>query len=107
VKYLNKIMGVCALCLSTSAFSLDAWMSQGYKIAIIDSLAADNSVYLTLEGYVNESCSNNRVLLNHPDDRKFDKIFSLVLSAMHSGSGVKFYFSDTSNCNSNRIQLIK
>ena len=107
MKVLSKIMSVLALGISMSASSADAWTSKGYNISAIDSSAAENHAYITLEGYTNPSCNLNRIVLTDSSEDKFNQMFSMVLSAFHSGTKVKFYFSDTSNCNSNRIQLIK
>jgi hypothetical protein len=107
MKLLNKVFLFWVLNLPFAVLSADGWTTSSYNISIIDSVAAENYAYLTLENYVNSACSNNRIALNHPNKAKFDQMFSMVLSAFHSGKKVKFYFSDTSNCNANRILLIK
>jgi hypothetical protein len=107
MKLSSKVFIFGVLSLPLSVFSADGWMENSYKVNIIDSVAAENYAYLTLEGYTNTACSNNRIALNHPSKAKFDQMFSMVLSAFHSGAKIKFYFSDTSNCNSNRILLVK
>jgi hypothetical protein len=107
VKLLSKFFILGVLGLPLSVFSAEGWMPNGYEVSVIDSVVADNFTYLTLEGYTNPACNNNRIALNHSSKAKFDQMFSMVLSAFHSGAKIKFYFPDTSNCNSTRILLIK
>jgi|GEM_PF-5013254 len=106
MKILKKLLGVSLISFSMSAFSADTWTA-AYEISVVDSVVANNYVYLTLDGYSNSACSNHRISLTHPEKAKFDQMFSMVLSAFHSGTKVRFYFPDNSNCDSYRILLVK
>ena len=94
-----------------SAFSANSYADEGWsgykKISEIDSLTYDNKVFVSLENYENSNCSNNRVLLTASSQKQFDQMFSLVMGAFYAGSKVTFYYSDTSNCESNRVKVKK
>lgn len=105
------LVSVVLILFSLNVFSAEGWSGSNTVVAI-DSLPGSspsftNKVFVSLEGYSNPSCSNNRIAVYATDTNKFDQMFSMVLSAMHSGSKINFYFPDTSTCDSNRIIITK
>lgn len=97
---------VIGMLLSTSVSAIEGW-SAYYKISAIDSLSMDKKAYLSLENFTNANCSHNRILLTSHDDRHYDQMFSMILSAFHAGSEVKFYFPSLDSCDSTRILIRK
>jgi len=100
------IFGVLSI-ISFSVSAVDGWSVDSYQVKLIDTVQAENFAYLTLENYTNANCSVNRIALTHTSKNKFDNMFSLALSAFHSGAKLRFYFPDVLSCSSTRIQLVK
>lgn len=92
--------------ISANVSAVEGW-SAYHKISAIDSLSMDKKAYLSLENFTNANCSQNRILLTSHDDRHYDQMFSMILSAFHAGSEVKFYFPSLDNCDSTRILIRK
>jgi len=53
MKLLRNIFIFCLFSISTTVLSADDWVENSYNISIIDSVAAENYAYLTLDGYSN------------------------------------------------------
>lgn len=105
------VLGMLSIIYSVNAFSADGWTGSS-AVTAVDSLSGSSAsfvskVFVSLEGYSNPNCSNNRIALFATDAGKFDQMFSMVLSAMHSRAKVDFYIPDTTNCDSNRVIIKK
>ncbi len=93
--------------LSSQTLAAAQGWTTSKEILSIDSLPAENSAYISLVDYTNPVCSSNRVKLVSESPAHFDKMFSMVLSAFHSGAKINFYLYNGSNCDSNRVVLSK
>ena len=89
---------------SNLAFAVNGW-SQPHMVKLIDSLTSENESYITLDGFSDPACNNNRIHLTSSNSEHYNEMMSLVLSAFHANSKINIYLS--SSCKGVRVMLSK
>ncbi len=97
---------VCALLISNAVYAEQGW-SGYHTIDVIDSLPSERAAFISLNNYTNSICSGHRILLEGATDSKFNQLFSMVLSAFHSGARVNFLLGNDNDCKTHRVLLAK
>ena len=94
-----------AIIFLTSATSALAEWTTSHKVSIIDSLTAGNESFITLSGYQNVNCDENRIHLKTTNTQNYSEMISLVVSAFHANTDVKFLINSV--CQADRVMLVK
>lgn len=108
MKKLKIVIWTIAALNSANILAAEQGWTGPHHIKLVDSATSSkNNALISLEGYSNGVCSNNRVFLSIADDQKFNQLFSMMLGAFHSGKQVDFYLPNSSDCTSTRLAVIK
>jgi hypothetical protein len=75
-----------------------------YRIKMIDSLTLPSQKYVTLDGYTNPACDNNRILVQFSDPEQQKQVFVMLLGAFLGGYYVDFSIAVTpGQCYATRV----
>ncbi|TQV70669.1 hypothetical protein FKG94_20265 [Exilibacterium tricleocarpae] len=103
---LKVIVATTIFLVSSNALSVNGW-SGPHKVQMIDTLdvAQGYKSYITLEGFVNPGCNENRILLQSSDPDHYKEMSALILAAFHAGTKVDIYLS--SSCGGQRVRATR
>jgi hypothetical protein len=76
-------------------------------ITKIDTVYTSDSVYISMDGFSHDWCTStsNRIILTSTDVEQYKQLFSIALSAFHTGSQVSFLIDES--CKSSRMMVQK
>lgn len=100
---MKAVLAVTAVLVATSgAPAMADWIGP-LPITAVDTLAPGIK-YVTLQGYANALCDENRILLDISDAEYRKEVFATVLSAFHAGARVSISMSASAGqCRGNRV----
>jgi len=106
---LNYLIYVLVLVVaSVSAARADILYTGAYTVGVIDNLQNQNTAFITLNGYENTVCDENRILIETTSSEEFKKMLAIVLGAFHTSAKVNFLIDTSSNCRArDRVLLSK
>lgn len=94
MKIKRHIAGALALTLAASTAHAD--FTPKLTITTLDA-PVPGATYITLDGYSNTACDNNRMLLNTTNADYYKQMLAMILSAFHAGTPVTFEFNVSGN----------
>ena len=100
----NILLTISALLVSANSLAVNEW-SNPYNVKKIDTLTTGNNAFITLDGFSDPECNNNRIHLTSSDSEHFKEMMSLILSAFHANSKINIFTN--SSCEGIRVELSK
>ena len=100
------LTGVCLVMALGTTTAHAAWTGR-HQVKVIDSLVPTMK-FVTLDGYVNPACDENRIIVRFADPQYYKEVFAMLLSAFLAGYSVEVLISETSgNCFAERVLVYR